>query len=304
VTEPDERTADEPDERSGLDDPARIAAHYDDLAPHWAEIVEASAWRDGLWAAVADLLPAIEGRHVLDAGCGAGVYAEMLAESGADVTGVDVSEAMLAEARERCEADRREASMRTADARRSAPRSRGGEAASHGVSRERVPEATFHHADLAGELPLDADSVDAVLCQHVLSHLPDLSGPFAEFARVLRPGGVLVVSTHNPVHDYVVVRDGEYPATDADGLDPGIDTPADAPTYAETERFDILWGSETGSDRGTYYRRPVEGLFTPLLDAGFTVDAVVEPTLENGETGAGDGSPDLPPDSICLRATL
>lgn len=258
----------ETDERDGVDGSERIAAHYDDLAPHWADIVAASEWREGLWAAVEDLLPAVEGTHVLDAGCGAGVYAEILVDRGADVTGVDVSEAMLAEAR------------------------------------ARVPDATFYHAELSERLDcLDADSVDVVLCQHVLSHLPDLSTPFAEFARVLGDGGVLVVSTHNPVHDYVVVRDGEYPGTGPDHLDPGIDAPAAAPTYAETERFDILWGSEEGSDRGTYYRRPIRGLFEPLLDAGFTVEAVVEPAFDEGDGDAG-ASGEYPPDSICLRATV
>lgn len=247
----------------------RIAAHYDDLAAHWSDIVEASAWRESLWTTVDELLPAVEGQHVLDAGCGAGVYAAELADRGAEVTGVDLSEAMLAEAR------------------------------------ERVPDATFRRADLAEGLDgLPANSVDVVLCQHVFSHLPALSTPLAEFARVLRPGGTLVVSTHNPVHDYVVVRDGEYPATEAADLDPAVDAPADAPTYADTERFDIVWGSETGSNRGTYYRRPVAGLFDPLLDAGFTVEAVVEPTIDDdGGCPAGE-SPDYPPDSICLRARV
>src|SRR5215470_9452705 len=46
------------------------------------------------------LLPPIEGRRVLDLGCGAGQLARHLAETGAaDVVGVDVSERMLALAR-------------------------------------------------------------------------------------------------------------------------------------------------------------------------------------------------------------
>jgi len=246
----------------------RITDHYDDLAEHWTEIVESSTWRDSLWETVDGLLPEVEGRHVLDAGCGSGVYAATLADRGAVVTGVDVSDAMLAEAR------------------------------------ERVPGATFHRADLADGLDvLGTDSVDVVLCQHVFSHLPDLTVPLAAFERVLVDDGVLVVSTHNPVHDYVVVRDGAYPAVGVeDHLDPGIDAPPDAPNYPEVERFDILWGSAEGSDRGTYYRRPVEGLFEPLLAAGFTVESVVEPTLGDAEVAGGET--DLPPDSICLRATV
>ena len=44
----------------------------------------------------------------------------------------------------------------------------------------------------ASELPFDDASFDLVLGHAVLHHLPDLGGAFAEFHRVLRPGGWLV----------------------------------------------------------------------------------------------------------------
>src|SRR3954452_17662531 len=43
----------------------------------------------------------------------------------------------------------------------------------------------------AAELPFDDDSFDLVLGHAVLHHLPDLDRCFAEFKRVLKPGGVL-----------------------------------------------------------------------------------------------------------------
>src|SRR5690242_7285095 len=43
----------------------------------------------------------------------------------------------------------------------------------------------------AAELPFDDDSFDLVLGHAVLHHLPDLAAAFAEFRRVLRPGGTL-----------------------------------------------------------------------------------------------------------------
>src|SRR3954454_23479841 len=43
----------------------------------------------------------------------------------------------------------------------------------------------------AAELPFDDASFDLVLGHAVLHHLPDLERCFAEFARVLRPGGTL-----------------------------------------------------------------------------------------------------------------
>jgi len=47
------------------------------------------------------------------------------------------------------------------------------------------------HVCEAAELPLDDGSVDTVIGHAVLHHLPDLDAAFAEFFRVLKPGGLL-----------------------------------------------------------------------------------------------------------------
>src|SRR5258707_14077139 len=44
----------------------------------------------------------------------------------------------------------------------------------------------------AEELPFEDESFDLVLGHAVLHHIPDLDRAFAEFKRVLRPGGVIV----------------------------------------------------------------------------------------------------------------
>jgi SAM-dependent methyltransferase len=43
------------------------------------------------------------------------------------------------------------------------------------------------------DLPLPDDSVDLMICYHVLEHVPDDASAMAEIARVLRPGGVAIV---------------------------------------------------------------------------------------------------------------
>src|SRR5690606_17476207 len=49
----------------------------------------------------------------------------------------------------------------------------------------------------AHALPFTSASFDVVAMQHVVEHLRDPLRAFAECARVLRPGGVLVVHTVN-----------------------------------------------------------------------------------------------------------
>ncbi len=48
-------------------------------------------------------------------------------------------------------------------------------------------------------LPLPDDSVDLMICYHVLEHVPDDASAMAEIARVVRPGGVAIVQVpHRP----------------------------------------------------------------------------------------------------------
>jgi SAM-dependent methyltransferase len=105
------------------------------------------------------------GRRVLDAGCGTGEYACWYASQGSDVTAVDLSAPSLGRAREY--------------------------AAGQGLENVRFQKQSV----LALDFP-DA-SFDYVYSMGVLHHTPDPYGGFRELCRVLRPGGVIVVSLYN-----------------------------------------------------------------------------------------------------------
>jgi SAM-dependent methyltransferase len=132
-----------------------------------------------------EMLGALPAGTVLDAACGTGRYAAFLAARGHRVVGVDNSPEML---------------------------HRAG---------ARVPEARFVRGDLH-RLPVAGGAVDAVVCALALVHVPSLAPVMAEFARVLRPGGHLVVSD---VHRELVVL-GSVVHSPGPAGEPGV-----APTF-------------------------------------------------------------------------
>jgi len=113
---------------------------------------------------VASVLPDVRGLDVIDLGCGTGRHAARLAAAGARVTAVDFSEGMLAEARARPGAD----------------------------------AIRFVVHDLHAPLPFADASFDAAVSGLVVEHLADLAAFFGQAHRVLRPGGVAVVSAMHP----------------------------------------------------------------------------------------------------------
>lgn len=140
---------DTPDE--GYDALAARADAIDGTGTPWGENPFQAHYS---WPATRDLLPDVNDRRVLDAGCGVGDHVGWLLDRGAEVVGVDASAAAVETARDRF-GDR----------------------------------ADFHHADLADPLPLADDSFDVVLSHLVLDHVPDLAATLAELRRVLADGG-------------------------------------------------------------------------------------------------------------------
>ena len=53
---------------------------------------------------------------------------------------------------------------------------------------------SVEHADLQQRLPFEDDSVDALVCVGVMTYLPEVEAVWREFARVARPGGLVVAT--------------------------------------------------------------------------------------------------------------
>jgi ubiquinone/menaquinone biosynthesis C-methylase UbiE len=110
------------------------------------------------------------GETVLDMGCGTGRFTVPMAESGAEVTGYDISPAML----ERLQC----------------------------TARERGQQVQVCEGDMA-HLPFDDGTFDVVTSMLALMHVPvdDRQQVFLEAARVLKPGGRLVLGVKNELFE-------------------------------------------------------------------------------------------------------
>lgn len=132
----------------------------------WAEIYDTdeNPTRDLNYKAIRCESFALTGKRILELGCGTGLNTEYLAQHAGHVIGVDLSEQMLAKARQRMEAKNVE----------------------------------FLTADITKSWSFKDTSFDFVVANLVLEHIQDLRPIFNEVLRVLRPGGQCYLAELHP----------------------------------------------------------------------------------------------------------
>jgi ubiquinone/menaquinone biosynthesis C-methylase UbiE len=170
---------------------------------------------------VLELLDQIRPGRVLDVGCGPGIVVQDLVDRGFDYYGVDIAEQMIAQARRRF--------PRVDPARFSVGR----------IQRLDVPDATF----------------DVVLCIGVVEYVVDDGEAIREIARVLKPGGVAIISMPNRRAPFVTWNRAVYkPMVRAVKRLRG--RPADELVhreYLEREYFALLHRNGLEPERAVYY---------------------------------------------------
>ena len=176
--------------------PTDVARAYD----RWAASYDAdrNLTRD-LDAAVVRQAPlAVDGRDVLELGCGTGKNTTHLAERARAVLALDFSDGMLARARER-------------------------------VAGAAAGRVAFVRHDVREPWPVADGAVDVVVGNLVLEHVERLGPLYAEAARVLRPGGQLWLCELHPERQR---RGGQAHFTDAE-TGATVHVPAHRHTVAE-----------------------------------------------------------------------
>jgi SAM-dependent methyltransferase len=222
---------------------------YDVLAPHYDEFTRGqhyAAWTAGLVALAQ--AHGLDGKRLLDAGCGTGKSFMPLLRMGFTVTGCDLSDAMLARARH----------------------------ASQGA-------ADLHHADVRDLPCLGRHDLAWALCD-VANYLlteTDLAAMAAGLRRNLRPGGIALFdcSTVRAYKDFFgSTRTVELPGrhlTWHGGTDPAEFAPGDhaaAVLHAFTETEAGHWTRTTSRHLQRHHPRPT--VDRALAGAGLEVAAV------------------------------
>jgi len=127
-----------------------------------------------------DSLAGIAGKQVVDVGCGGGILAESMAERGAQVTGIDLSDKALKVAK------------------------------LHLLESGRQVEYLSIAAEAMAEQRPEA--YDVVTCMEMLEHVPEPASTVAACARMCKPGGWLFFSTlnRNPKSYLYAIVGAEY----------------------------------------------------------------------------------------------
>ena len=128
---------------------------WGEKARDWAEVQEGMF--ACLFQAVLQKVNLGWGTAVLDVGCGSGVFAEMAALRGAQISGLDAAEALLA------------------------------------IARQRAPEGDFRHGDME-ELPFADQSFDVVTGFNSFQYAANPANALKEARRVARKGGSLIIA--------------------------------------------------------------------------------------------------------------
>jgi 2-polyprenyl-6-hydroxyphenyl methylase/3-demethylubiquinone-9 3-methyltransferase len=155
---------------------ASLAHRWWDKNSEFKPLHEINPLRLGFIDTTAD----IDGKRVLDVGCGGGILSESMAAKGADVTGIDLGEKALKVAQLH--------SLET------------------GI---KVDYRLLSVEALADEMP---QSFDVVTCMEMLEHVPDPAAVIEACARLVKPGGHVFFSTinRNPKAYLFAVIGAEY----------------------------------------------------------------------------------------------
>jgi len=200
---------------------------YTKHAAKYAEVV-----KDNIYNALLErpstiaLLDDLQGKSVIDMGCGPGEYADwFLKQAVGQLTCTDLSDDMVTL-----------------------------------VQNKFGSKVRAYRQDAAEGLPLEAsDSADVIVCPLVLHYIEDLTPVFESVARVLKPGGYMVFSTHHPFADFEC---------------------SDSGNYFSREFVEEDWDTIGTPVKVSFYRRSLTEISEAITNAGLMISRISEGTVD------------------------
>jgi len=196
---------------------------YTKYAVEYAEVV-----KDNIYNALLErpstmaLLGDLTDKSVIDMGCGPGEYAQwFLTQSVGQLTCTDISDDMVTLVKDKFGSNVR-----------------------------------AYRQDVSEGLPLEPnDSADVIVCPLVLHYIENLTPVFESVARVLKPGGYMVFSTHHPFADFECSQSGNY---------------------FSRELVEDEWNTVGTPVKVTFYRRSLTEISEAVTNSGLVISRISE----------------------------
>lgn len=188
--------------------------------------------------AVMELLGDVNGKLVLDLGCGSGEYALAFARKGASVTGLDISGKCLELVREK--------------------------AAKENADIELV------QGSISSPGLLEGRQFDLVFSSTTMHYVEDIAGVFVHVDKLLKKEGVFLLSVVHPFYT------ATYPLSDYKNVDKYATFGLRYFSH-NVRKYVPPWAKYSTVDHCISYHHTVEEYFNALTGAGFTIESLVEP---------------------------
>ncbi|MBN1903146.1 class I SAM-dependent methyltransferase [Candidatus Sumerlaeota bacterium] len=167
-------------------------------------------------------LPDLKGKNVLDLGCATGYYSKYCLDRGANVMSVDVSRKMVDHTKNVCD-----------------------------------NKVKAHIHDIAKPFTFIEDNeIDVIIGSLVMQYVEDWNAPLDEFFRILKVGGMCILSTHHPINDFTHFNQDDY---------------------FSKRLIEDEWKGFEKPIKVKYFVRPLSEYIQPILDCKLKLKRIVEP---------------------------